>query len=899
MDDPRLSDPAYCGCAETDVPAAPGIVWNRPSLPAIAWRIGTFAGLRGAESRELTAALPALTTREGDDHAITLIELWAALADVLTFYGERIANEAYLRTAIQRDSVRRLTRLLDYKPHPGLAAETRLAFTLDPGATLTLKAGLRVMSVPGQDETPQIFETLEEVAGDARLNRVRAIGLPSPVNPFAAGSRGGLLLSGPERLVPADRLLLCGAQIANGRVEEKVVASAAATPDGRRLAFDPPVQGGALGTAVRIRRDLRLFGWNAPATQVLYDPGQKAGTAWTRAPSWVTARIAAAWPDVGGWVPLEAKVEGIKPGALLAVHRPGSSGVVTVPFIGPGGIAATVALGQPVALARVTEVADRPVALSAVDPATNAVLSPQPAGVPSDTVTCVKLRPEPAPSAGLSLPYPQGATISPGDPRETRLWEVEEPAVLFLGWTPPASISGPSVAVRAADLRSIPVKRSVILTDGTRTHRATVAGSAPHVVNASQAATLLRIDLDPPIPAGAPLDGATTALLGNVALAGHGEMQAEDIIGDGNGARAFQRLRLRKAPVTRRAAAGRLRGVSDLIVLVDNEAWTEVPTLFGRGAAEKVYVLEEGEDGTSWVRFGDGVTGRRLPSGSGNVRARYRVGLGLAGQVRAAQLSIPLIRPPGLREAANPEAASGAADPEAAETARQNAPRHVRTFGRIVALSDIEALAVESGLAAAARADWVWSGIERVAHLSALGPDGAMLSAGALATLAGVLNAARDRTVRLVLGAALRVNVQVVGRVFIDNAFVREEVIEACRTALLDRFAFLRVPIAGALHLSDVQAAVQAVRGVLGIDVDAFRFRGQTAWTPAQRQARDLSPGSLQPHLRLFPARPAAAATGDPVAAAAYGAALPRLLPAEQAALDTAGIVLTATGGIA
>jgi len=33
---------------------------------------------------------------------------WATLADVLTFYQERIANELWLRTATERDSLLRL-----------------------------------------------------------------------------------------------------------------------------------------------------------------------------------------------------------------------------------------------------------------------------------------------------------------------------------------------------------------------------------------------------------------------------------------------------------------------------------------------------------------------------------------------------------------------------------------------------------------------------------------------------------------------------------------------------------------------------------------------------------------------------------------------------------------------
>ena len=41
-----------------------------------------------------TQALAALQTRSDDDYAITLLDMWATVADVLTFYQERIANES-------------------------------------------------------------------------------------------------------------------------------------------------------------------------------------------------------------------------------------------------------------------------------------------------------------------------------------------------------------------------------------------------------------------------------------------------------------------------------------------------------------------------------------------------------------------------------------------------------------------------------------------------------------------------------------------------------------------------------------------------------------------------------------------------------------------------------------
>ena len=80
-------------------------------------------------------ALRDLTTRSGGDFTIALLDAWAAVADVLTFYQERIANEAYLRTATERRSLVELANLIGYVPRPGVAASAYLAFTLDDTGT--------------------------------------------------------------------------------------------------------------------------------------------------------------------------------------------------------------------------------------------------------------------------------------------------------------------------------------------------------------------------------------------------------------------------------------------------------------------------------------------------------------------------------------------------------------------------------------------------------------------------------------------------------------------------------------------------------------------------------------------------------------------------------------------
>ena len=79
-------------------PAAARPVSNPPGLTQIAYRAGDFAAFR----RALLSPLPGEQQLAGwspgaGDLGLQALEWWAYLADILTFYNERIANGSYLR----------------------------------------------------------------------------------------------------------------------------------------------------------------------------------------------------------------------------------------------------------------------------------------------------------------------------------------------------------------------------------------------------------------------------------------------------------------------------------------------------------------------------------------------------------------------------------------------------------------------------------------------------------------------------------------------------------------------------------------------------------------------------------------------------------------------------------
>lgn len=56
--------------------------------------------------------------------AIMLIECWAAMADMLSFKIDQLANELYIDTVTELENAFRLAKLVGYKPMPPLPAKT-------------------------------------------------------------------------------------------------------------------------------------------------------------------------------------------------------------------------------------------------------------------------------------------------------------------------------------------------------------------------------------------------------------------------------------------------------------------------------------------------------------------------------------------------------------------------------------------------------------------------------------------------------------------------------------------------------------------------------------------------------------------------------------------------------
>ena len=142
-----MADEPICPC---DGAPSERTIDNAPARDQIAYRVGDFISFRRAllnalteppgPEQQLTAWRPSAET----DLGMQMLEWWAYLADVLTFYNERIANESYVRTATRPESLRRLIRTLGYRPRPGIAAHGQLAALVGGHQPITLRRGFSV-----------------------------------------------------------------------------------------------------------------------------------------------------------------------------------------------------------------------------------------------------------------------------------------------------------------------------------------------------------------------------------------------------------------------------------------------------------------------------------------------------------------------------------------------------------------------------------------------------------------------------------------------------------------------------------------------------------------------------------------------------------------------------------
>jgi hypothetical protein len=155
------------------------IVYNTPGLNALTYRVGTYSSFKQSMFYGLHECynFRGIDFLKSDDFVVAFLDAWATVADVLTFYQEKIANEGYLRTATERRSIIELNKFIGRGLSTGVAANTFLAFeieeNLDTNEKMKVPVGTKVQNILTQNKKPRIFETIEEIEVRPDWNHIK------------------------------------------------------------------------------------------------------------------------------------------------------------------------------------------------------------------------------------------------------------------------------------------------------------------------------------------------------------------------------------------------------------------------------------------------------------------------------------------------------------------------------------------------------------------------------------------------------------------------------------------------------------------------------------------------------------------------------------------------------
>jgi len=813
-----------CGCCEGVEAGTPEALANRPGLSALRYRVGTYGTFTQAMQVALrgTSALRDLTS-ERDDPAVALLDAWAVVLDVLTFYQERIASENYLRTATERRSVLALARQIGYELRPGVAAGTVLAFTLEdaPGAPRAARVpvGTRAQSVPGQDEKPQSFETVEEIHADAAWNSMRArqhVAYTPGMN-----SRTVYLAGVTTNLQPGDTLLLVGDERARDAGNENwdVRRVKTITPNRERgvttVTFDrglgthlPRVSPAAAPVVYALRTRASAFGYNAPEWRTMPAVVKRAhlGLGDT-----ATIPSHADWPGLnltsisndrmGRTVFLDRLYKEIVPDSWVAVTTGDYAEVYRV---------------------------DR----TAEDSRTGFTLASKTTRLTLD-------------GEGLLLRFDNDVRDLVVHAASEVLVQTDRPLYtpvegreVYLDVTTEGIEEGRLIAVSGLD--AITAEARVEVAEVLRTDA--VEGTTRLTFVANLAYTYTR---------------ESALFNANVARATHGESRAE-VVGSGSGSAPFQEFTLRNNPLTYISAPTASGVESTLDVRVDGILWAEVPTLYSQPADAQVYATRLAEDGTVTVQFGDGESGARLPTGVENVRAAYRIGTGLEGIVKAGQIKLLTTRPLGVKSVVNPLPSGGADEPEALDDARDNAPLTVLTLDRAVSLRDVQDFSRSFPGVAKAQVERLWDGETRFVYVTVAAADEQPLvaSSALYQNLRDALLSAWHGAERIEIATYDARTFGLEAGLTIDTRYVSKDVLEGAHLSLQKAFSFEERALGQGVTAGEVMAVLQGVDGVVAVDLDtldrrdALRFSRVLALR-ARRERNRVRPAQL---LTLIPA---------------------------------------------
>lgn len=753
-----MSDSPICPC---DGFTHPAVLFNPPGQDAIAYRVGDYITFRRAllqslaNENELTQWRPSAKR----DLAVQIVEWWAYLADILTFYNECIANETYLRTADLPESVQNLIQILGYRPRPGIGARGVVAALINSPKPFTLPQGFQIQSKPGPGKQPQIFE----LDVDTLVKSLDSVAATPIANPSLL-TGASVLLKGSVTTVKVDERLLLLKKGWSGVGSYALVTvkqiQPETDPDGKvntRVTF---ISTPALGNVNALQFRLLKSNQSAHVWQYPTNPNIVIGN---------------------NSVHLGAIARQIKVGDPVLFEIPRQSTLAPQ-------------LGSVTAYAELIWYANGNLA--------------NPQNAPASHPNNIPLIP--IPHTQLTVTTTLGSSWDTQKPNVSVHYDWQDVGQLIETPAPDFSLADPRVAP-TIKIPFPPGRNQLpILLEDTNSQglaAQVTAASPPPILRLTNLAET-NLKLQPPL-----------RVLLNLLPVSRGQTVPNEVLGSGDASFAGQEFTLSKSPLTYLLDPESSSGKdykSTLRIWVNDIEWREVPSFYGQPANARIFVTREDLEQKTHVLFGDGVNGARLPTGSNNVVATYRYGSGRETP-EAGTLTVIAKPYPNLKAIRNPVAVGGGADPDPPEQIRRYAPRSVLTFDRAVSGDDYETIAAQAPGVARARAYWTWDATEqRSLVVIYVGDDVSAVTAAKTA-----LRNAADPNRPIVVKRAIAIPIQLNLSVQIDPTYASASVLLGVRTALLDPdrglFGSNTVRIGQSVYQSQIFAACLQVPGVLAV----------------------------------------------------------------------------------
>lgn len=327
-----------------------------------------------------------------------------------------------------------------------------------------------------------------------------------------------------------------------------------------------------------------------------------------------------------------------------------------------------------------------------------------------------------------------------------------------------------------------------------------------------------------------------------------GRLVADELLGVSDGS-PNQRFPLTQTPFILRSL-GPSQGIPRDIILTTDlggsvEEWTLQESLAFSRAGLTDFVLDIDENDRAVVRFGDGAFGAIPPIGA-EIRATYRVGGGVAGNVAAASIAtIVDAAELALKGAkvSNPDPATGGAERESIEHAVLHAPNVFRSLKRAVTGEDYEALARDFAGVGKVRAEATnWNVVTLYVAPSGGGHKSDVLEANLLA----YFEDKRPLSTVIEIEDVTYVEVFVTAEIEVKSYYGREAIREEIENNAGGLLAFDRVDFGQKIFLSKFYEAIEAIEGVDHVFIREFRR------TP-RRDSEETAPQSEDGTIALYP----------------------------------------------